>query len=69
MQPGSGAPLALHVCRRCGSGLTPVAYGFPTLDTFEAAERGEVLLGGCVLSDDLPELDCRSCRQGGAEIG
>ena len=68
MQPSSGAPLAHEVCRRCGSPLTPVAYGYPTLETFEAAERGEVLLGGCVVFDGLLELDCSSCRRGGAEV-
>jgi len=43
-----------HVCRLCGGRTIPIAYGFPGDDLFEAAERGEIVLGGCVLSGDDP---------------
>lgn len=49
-------------CERCGAMLTPIVYGYPTFDTFEAAERGEVVLGGCVVWDGQPRNVCRSCR-------
>lgn len=32
----------------------PIAYGYPSSELFEAAERGEVVLGGCVIEVDSP---------------
>jgi len=40
----------------------PVQYGLPTRAAAEAAERGEVVLGGCVLTDDDPPRCCTNCR-------
>ena len=34
-------------CVACGSTGRPIVYGLPTISLFEAAERGEVELGGC----------------------
>jgi hypothetical protein len=37
-----------------------VVYGYPAAETFEAAERGEVTLGGCM--PDVPvERPCPTC--------
>ncbi len=33
-------------------------FGFPTPETFKRAERGEVVLGGCLIGDDEPEWWC-----------
>ena len=50
-------------CPHCRSKTgVPVQYGFPTLASVDAAERGEVVLGGCVLGDDDPPRACTSCR-------
>lgn len=49
-------------CAACGSVLVPVADGYPTGETFAAAERSEVVLGGCVVWGGQPELVCPSCR-------
>lgn len=57
------------LCERCGAALTPVVYGFPTFETFEAAERGEVVLGGCLAWEERPRELCRSCRDGEAARG
>lgn len=48
-------------CPRCGGGTIPIVYGFPALETFEAAERGEVRLGGCVVLGDQPAVHCPEC--------
>jgi hypothetical protein len=38
----------------------PIAYGFPAPKLIEAAERREVLLGGCALERE--EWGCPDCR-------
>ncbi len=52
-------------CPKCGSTKTvPILYGYPSYEAFEAAERGEILLGGCELIDGMPHEDygCLECR-------
>jgi hypothetical protein len=48
----------------CGIGhrseIPEVVYGYPTPETFEAAEQGEVTIGGCM--PDVPvERPCPTC--------
>ena len=38
-----------------------IVYGYPGLDLMQAAQRGEVALGGCVISDHDPAHKCRKC--------
>jgi hypothetical protein len=45
-------------CPTCGARGLPIVYGMPDDTLFEAAERGEVALGGCVISDHDPSLAC-----------
>jgi hypothetical protein len=46
-------------CPRCGAGdLRPILYGLPTPQAFDAAARGQLVLGGCVVSDDGPTVAC-----------
>ncbi len=43
-------------CPQCGSHRTaPIVYGFVPASVGEAAERREVVLGGCVLTGEDPE--------------
>jgi hypothetical protein len=50
-------------CPSCGERAgVPVQYGLPSREMAEAAERGEVVLGGCVLTDDDPPRCCTECR-------
>jgi hypothetical protein len=50
-------------CPGCGAGeQKPIVYGLPTGKTFEASERGEVVLGGCVIFGDDPQWQCPSCH-------
>ena len=49
-------------CPRCGStDAVRILYGMPTEDAFEASERGEFVLGGCVIGDESPDFECRGC--------
>jgi transcription elongation factor Elf1 len=48
-------------CPRCGSeNIAEVVYGLPTADLGEAADRGEVVLGGCE-----PQEATHACRRCG----
>jgi hypothetical protein len=54
---------APDVCPQCGSGrLVAIAYGYPGPEMMAAAERGEVLLGGCVVSEEMPLDGCADCN-------
>jgi len=44
-----------------GSPATPVVYGYPTRELIESAERGEVILGGCIIEADQPRRLCPGC--------
>lgn len=51
-------------CPECGSEDTVrIVYGFPGTEMIEAAERGEIALGGCVISAMGGDSDrrCRAC--------
>jgi transposase-like protein len=50
-------------CPRCHSSeqVVPIIYGYPSEELFEAADRGEVKLGGCVVTGDDPQWFCKSC--------
>src|SRR5262245_25742174 len=52
------------LCPACGGRLVPILYGLPSPEGFDAAERGEVALGGCTVTGNNPQLRCASC--GGA---
>ncbi len=50
-------------CPECGSAdRVPIFYGYPSAALFEARRRGEVALGGCVITgDDEPARQCGGC--------
>lgn len=59
-------------CPSCANGrLLPIVYGLPFTETLERSERGEVLLGGCIVTQVFdpelgiisdPELGCPACE-------
>lgn len=49
-------------CASCGEAMTPVVYGYPSGELFDASDRGEVVLGGCVKRDDRPRWRCLRCQ-------
>lgn len=48
-------------CQRCQSLLVPIVFGMPTYETFEASQRGEIILGGCCVTGNDPEWQCPRC--------
>ncbi len=57
-------------CPSCGSSLAVVriAYGLPGPGLIEQADRGEFVLGGCVLEEDSPRWYCQECETGFGRI-
>lgn len=45
-------------CPICGAKTLEIVYGMPSAQTFEAAERGELRLGGCMVFNDEPDRIC-----------
>ncbi len=39
--------------------IIPILYGFPSEKAFESAEKEELKLGGCIISDCNPHLYCK----------
>ncbi len=48
-------------CPSCGATMMAIVYGMPSYELFQAAERGEVILGGCLVSEDNPTVHCPDC--------
>ena len=45
-------------CPTCGTVGVPIVYGMPGPELVDAAERGEVFIGGCVITGDDPTHVC-----------
>lgn len=50
-------------CPRCGGRTIPIAYGYPGPGMFEAADRGEIALGGCCIDAEDPTRRCTACGE------
>jgi hypothetical protein len=50
-----------ETCPHCGSPAMPISYGMPTDEAVTMAERGEIILAGCVTSPSDPTHGCLSC--------
>jgi hypothetical protein len=51
-------------CPKCGSlDVVPIMYGYPMPEAMEAAERGEIELGGCCVTADDPQKHCKACGE------
>ena len=50
-------------CPECGKSdvVVPILYGYPSDEAMEAAERDEIVLAGCMVSDLDPNYYCRRC--------
>jgi hypothetical protein len=51
-------------CPACGSErVVPIVYGLPNHpDLFRRANLGEVVLGGCIVSENSPDQACMDCH-------
>jgi hypothetical protein len=57
---GRRTPKKAPACPGCGASTTiPIVYGFPSGKTFEAADRGELAIGGCVIRPEV--WRCPTC--------
>ena len=46
-------------CPRCRkAGVIPIVYGMVGYDDAQSQDRGEVMLGGCVIEDGAPIWHC-----------
>lgn len=53
-------------CEKCGGVVLSILHGYPAHESFEAAGRGEIILGGCCIPDDFDNLEdwvCKECGQ------
>jgi len=50
-------------CPHCAGEQLPVAYGYPPPWVVEAADRGEVVLGGCTWDPGDPAYACPHCQE------
>lgn len=59
--PAHGCRVA---CPACGASVVPrpIVWGYPTRETMTAAERGDVVLGGCLVSETDPTHLCPACQ-------
>ena len=39
-----------------------IIYGYPGFELVEQEERGEIVIGGCVIDAAAPDRHCRSCQ-------
>jgi hypothetical protein len=61
---GQPAPAQLFPpCPACGSGdAVRVEYGYPSAEMWAAEQRGEIVLGGCLVGPESPAFECRKCH-------
>ena len=48
-------------CTICGEPGVPIVYGMAPAELGEAEERGEIVLGGCVVTGEDPDHRCSYC--------
>ena len=54
-------PKASPKCPSCNSdNVAAIAFGFPSPEMMEEAERGTIVLRGCCVTEDDPEQDKQS---------
>jgi hypothetical protein len=53
-----------RACPQCGStDAVRIVYGYPTVELFEAEQRGEGSLGGCVVGNEIAGLRVPQLRR------
>jgi len=51
-----------YLCPACKRKTgVPILYGHPTDDGFRGAERGEIVIGGCMEEPGDPDRACTAC--------
>lgn len=52
-----------EICPQCGGTVVNIIYGEATKEMMEAAERGEIMLGGCIVHEEAADWQCNKCGQ------
>ena len=51
-------------CPSCGSTeIIPICYGKPSYEGFQKSQRGEIILGGCIMRPNAPHNVCKECNK------
>jgi hypothetical protein len=51
-------------CPRCGSlDVVPILYGYPGPEMMDMANKREIELGGCCVTDRDPRKHCKACGE------
>ncbi len=50
------------VCPKCKGKLLDIVYGMPGPEMFEKANKHEVYLGGCCITEHDPQYFCPKCH-------
>lgn len=45
------------ICNKKDS-LIPIVYGEPTMETVELSRKNKLLIGGCIMTKDAPNVRC-----------
>lgn len=49
-------------CPMCGGKVVIISYGEPTYEAYQAEQRGELVLGGCLIGPNSPDWQCVKCE-------
>ncbi len=51
-------------CPKCGSEeYIPIVYGKPSQQGIEKSQRGEIILGGCIVDANKKRKACKKCGE------
>lgn len=53
----------INVCPKCKGKLLDIVYGMPGPEMFEKANKHEVYLGGCCITEHDPKYFCPKCHK------
>ena len=42
--------------------VTPILFGYPSLEMREQSDLGEIVLGGCSIREEAPDSRCTECQ-------
>lgn len=51
-----------NICPKCGGRIVEIVYGEPTNELCEAADRGDIILGGCCITIDKKGEQTQPCH-------
>ena len=51
-------------CPKCKTSdfVTPISYGYPSTIMWEHENIGEIILGGCSITEEAPDYRCTECQ-------